>query len=76
MSIWTKVSFKACVFLLTFFLDDLPIGISEVLNPSNFIVLLWSFPLWLLAFALYTEVLLRWVHMYVILFLILLGLVP
>ena len=37
------VSFKACVSLLNFCLDDLSIGVSEVLKPPTIIVLLFPF---------------------------------
>ena len=39
-SIWSSVSFKTCVSLLTFFLDDLSIGVSGVLKSPTIIVLL------------------------------------
>ena len=39
-SIWSIVSFKACVSLLIFCLDDLFIGVSEVLKSPTVIVLL------------------------------------
>ena len=39
-SIWSKVLFKACVFLLIFCLDDLSIGVSGVLKSPTIIVLL------------------------------------
>ena len=63
-SILFNVSFKACVSLFIFILDYLSIGESGVLKSP-----LWlcycRFPLlWLLAFALFIEVLLCWVHQY------------
>ena len=39
-SIWSNASIKACVFLLTFHLDDLSIGINGVLKFPTIIVLL------------------------------------
>ena len=39
-SIWSIVSFKACVSLLIFWFDDLSIGVSEVLKSPTIIVLL------------------------------------
>ena len=39
-SIWSSVSVKTCVSLLTFFLDDLPIGVSGVLKSPTITVLL------------------------------------
>ena len=39
-SIWSIVSFKACVSLFIFYLDDLSIGVSEVLKSPTIIVLL------------------------------------
>ena len=43
-SIWSSVSFKTCVSLLTFFLDDLPKGVSEALKASTVIELLSILP--------------------------------
>ena len=40
MSIWSIVSFKACVSLFIFFLGDLSIGVSGVLKSPTIIVLL------------------------------------
>ena len=40
LSIWSKVSFKACVSLLIFCLDDLSIDKSGVLKSTGVIVLL------------------------------------
>ena len=41
---WSKVSFKACVFLLIFCLNDLSIDECRVLNPPTIIALLLIFP--------------------------------
>ena len=50
--------FKAWVSLLIFFLDDLSIGVTGVLKSIPILLCYCRFPvLWLLAFALYTEVL-------------------
>ena len=43
-SVWSSVSFKACVYLLIFCLDDLSIRISGVLNFPTIIGLLLSPP--------------------------------
>ena len=76
LSLRSNVSFKACVSLLTFCLDDLSIGISGVLKSPTIIVLLFISLLWLLAFALYIEVLLYWVHVYLQSLYLLLWLIP
>ena len=39
-SVWSVVSFKACVSLVIFCLDDLSIGVSEVLKSPTIMVLL------------------------------------
>ena len=44
MSIWSNVSFKAAVSLLTFCLEDLSIDVSGVLKSPTIIVLLSIFP--------------------------------
>ena len=75
MSIWSNVSFKACVPLLILCLDDLSIDESGVLKSPTIIVLLSISPLWLLVFVLYIEVLLCWVHIYLQLLYLLLGLI-
>ena len=43
-SIWSNASFKACVFLLTFHLDDLSIGINGGLKFLTISVLLLTSP--------------------------------
>ena len=72
----SNVSFKACVSLFIFILDDLSIGESVVLKSPTIIVLLSISLLWLLAFALCIEVLLCWMHKYLQLLYLLLGLLP
>ena len=58
------MSFKACVSLLIFCLDDLSIDVNGVLKSPPIFVLCQFLLLWLLVFALYIEVLLCCVHMY------------
>ena len=60
----SKVSFKACISLLIFCLDDLSIDESGVLKSSTIIVLLSTSTFLMLAFALHIEVFLCWVHTY------------
>ena len=75
-SISSNVSFKTCVSLLIFCFDDLSFGVSVVLNSSTIIVLLSIFLLCLLVFILCIEVLLCWVHRYLQLLCLPLGLIP
>ena len=64
-SICSYVSFKSCVSLLIFFLDDLSHGLSGVLTPPQLLhYYCWFLLLCLLVFALYIEVFLCWVHIY------------
>ena len=63
-SILSNVSFKTCVSLLIFCLDDLSIGESGVLKSPSILVFLSISPLCLLVFVLCTEVLLCWVYKY------------
>ena len=44
LSLWYRVSFKACLFLLTFCLDDLSINVSGMLKSPTIIDLLSVFP--------------------------------
>ena len=74
-SISSNVSFKTCVFLLIFYFDDLSIGVSGVLKFPTIIVLLPISPLCLLVFVLCIEVLLWWVHRYLQLLCLPLGLI-
>ena len=64
-SILSNMSFKACVSLVIFYLDDLSIGVSVVLKPPLLLCSCWFLLLWMLAFALYNKVLLCWVHIYI-----------
>ena len=74
-SILFNVSFKACVSLFIFILDDLSIGESGVLKSPTIIVLLSISPFMVLAFALCIEVLLCWMHKYLQLLHLLFGLI-
>ena len=69
------VSFKTCVSLLIFCFDDLSIGVSGVLKSPTIIVFQFLL-LCLLASVLWIEVLLCWVHRYLQLLCLLLGLIP
>ena len=64
------------IFLLTFCLDNLYIAISGVLKSPTMIVLLPNSLFRMLTFALYTEVLLSWGHIYLQLLYLLIGLTP
>ena len=75
-SISSNVSFKPCVFLLIFCFDDLSIGVNVVLKSPTIIVLLSVFPFCLLVFVLSIEALLCWVHRYLQLLCLPLGLIP
>ena len=72
----SNVSFKTCVSLLIFYFDDLSIGVSGVLKSPAIIVLLSISPLCLLVFVLCIEVLQCWVHRYLHLLCLPLGLIP
>ena len=61
-SVLFNVSFKACVSLFIFLLDDLSIGENGVLKSPTMIVLLSISPFMAVSIALYIEVLLCWVH--------------
>ena len=41
MSNWSNISFKTCVTLLIFFLDDLSIGVNAELSPSLLLCYYW-----------------------------------
>ena len=56
------MSFKACVFILIFCLNDLSIGVDKVLKPPTIIVSLSVSRFMLLALALYIKVCLYWIH--------------
>ena len=75
-SISSNVSFKTCVFVLIFCFDDLSIGMSVLLKSPTIIVLLSISPFILLVFVLGIEVLLCWVHKYLQLLCLPLGLIP
>ena len=72
----TNVSFQTCVSLLVFCFDDLSIGVSGVLNVSYYYCVTVSFSFCLLMFVLCIEVLLCWVHWYLQLLCLPLGLIP
>jgi len=73
-SISSNVSFKTCVSLLIFCFDDLSIGVNGVLKSPTIIVLLLISP-FMSVFVLCTEVLLCWVHRYLQLLCLPLGLI-
>ena len=75
-AISSSVSFKTCVSLLIFYFEDLSIGVSKVLKSPTIIVLLSISPFILLVFVLGIEVLLCWVHKYLQLLCLPLGLIP
>ena len=75
-SISTHVSFKACVSLLILCFDDLSIGVSGVLKSPTIIVLLSISPFMSVSVVLCIEVLLCWVHRYLQLLCLPLGLIP
>ena len=75
-SIWSNVSFKTCVSLLSFCFDDLSFGVSGVLKSPTIIVLLSFSPFSLLMLVLCMELLLCWVHRYLQLLYLPLGLIP
>ena len=74
-SISSNVLFKTCVSLLTFCFGDLSIGVSGVLKSPTITVLLSVSP-FMSVFVLCTEVLLCWVHRYLQLLCLPLGLIP
>ena len=74
-SISSKVSFKACVSILIFCFDDRSIGVNALLKSLTIIVLLPISP-FMSVFVLCTEVLLCWVHRYLQLLCLPLGLIP
>ena len=69
----SNVSFKTCVSLLIFCFDDLSIGVSGVLKTPTIIVLLSISPFMSVSVR---EVLLCWVHRYLQLLCLPLGLIP
>ena len=76
ISISSNITFKICVFLLILCFDDLPIGVSEVLKSPTIIVLLSISPFMSVSVVLCIEVLLCWVHRYLQLLCLPLGLIP
>ena len=72
----SSVSFKTSVSLLIFCFDDLSIGVSGVLKSPTIIVYCQFLLLCLLVFVLCIEVLLCWVHRYLQLLCLPLGLTP
>ena len=74
-SISSNVSFQTCVSLL-FCFDNLSIGVSGVLKSPTLIVLCQFLLFCLLMFILCIEVLLCWVHKYLQLLCLPLGLIP
>ena len=75
-SISSNVPFKTCISLLIFCFDDLSIGVSGVLKSPTIIVLLSFSPFSLLMLVLCMELLLCWVHRYLQLLCLPLGLIP
>ena len=75
-SILSNISFKTCVSLLVFCFDDLSIGVSGVSKSPTIIVLLSISPFMSVSVVLCIEVLLCWVHRYLQLLYLLLGLIP
>ena len=74
-SVSSNVSFKTCVSLLIFCFDNLSIGVSGVLKSPTIIVLLSVSP-FMSVFVLCIEVLLPWVHRYLQLLCLPLGMIP
>ena len=71
------MSFKASFSLLILYLDDLSIAVIEVLKFPMMIVLLSTSPFMTVSiFGLFVEVFLCWVHLYLQLLCLLLGLIP
>ena len=75
-SILFNVSFKACVSLFIFILGDLSIGESQVLKSPTMIVLLSISPFMAVSICLIYWGFLCWVHKYLQLLYLLLGLIP
>ena len=75
-SVSSNVSFKTCVSLLIICFVDLSLGVSGRLKSPTIIVLLSIFPFMSVSVVLCTEVLLCWVHRYLQLFCLPLGLIP
>ena len=72
----SNVSFKTCVSLLIFCFDDLSIGVNGVLNSPIIMCYCQFLLLYLLVFVLSIEVLFCWVHRYLQLLCLPLGLIP
>ena len=64
MSIWSNVSFKACMSLFILYFDDLFIGVSGGLKSPAITVLLSTSPLMPVSVSLGIKVLLCWMHKY------------
>ena len=75
-SISSNVSFKTSLFLLIFCFEDLSIGVTEVLTSPTIIVLLSISPFLSVSVCLCIEVLLCWMHRYLQLLCLPLGLIP
>ena len=75
-SISSNVSFKTCVSLLICCFDDLPIGVSGLLRVSCYYCVPVRFSFYVFVFVLCIEMLLCWVHRYLQLLCLLLGLIP
>ena len=75
-SVSSNVSFKTHVSLLIFCFDNLSIGVSGVLKSPTIIVLLSISPFMSVRVVLCIEVLLCWVHRYLQLLCLPLGLIP
>ena len=67
-SVWSNASFRACVSLLIICQHDLSVAVSGVLKSSAVIVLLSVSPFKAVSVALYIEMILCWVHIYLQLF--------
>ena len=75
-SISSNLSFKTCISLLIFCFDDLSTGMSAVLKSPTVIVLLSISAFMSVSVCLCIEVLLCWVHRYLKLLCLPLGLAP
>src|SRR5574337_55430 len=75
-SILSNVSFKTYVSLLILCFDDLSISVSGVLKSPTIIVLLSIFPFMSISVCLMYWVFLCWVHIYLQLLCLPLGLIP
>ena len=71
-----NVSLKTCVSLLIFCFGDLSIGVSGVLKSPTIIVLLSISPFMSVSVVLCIEVFLCWVHRYLQLLCLPVGLIP